>query len=195
MADFAGAGKKAGHASQISQRGQAGVQRRAAGPKGGGQSIFAGAGPTVPLVQRYPYINSSPPDTDEAQIYGIFKATNMKKPIYVGQTTWARAGDRWVEHTDDDNWAPWHKDNVGGYNWSDESTWPYVPRTLEHLVDVTKFEVTAAEQWWWEQKGARNLWNRQQPMTNATFHKYKSIPNNYDNKKIQVGKTWEPTDQ
>lgn len=145
------------------------------------------------VIQQYPYINSDPPGTKDALIYGIFKMNNGVEGdcVYVGQTTMARAGDRFVEHVQEDDWAPWYG---GDYSSEDTDDWPYVPRKLEGLKDVTRFEVTAAEQWWIEHEQAtKKLDNRINAMTKATFEKYKTIPGNYDYTKIDVGKTWKPS--
>ncbi|MCO6358490.1 hypothetical protein [Roseivirga pacifica] len=147
------------------------------------------------VAQRYPYIGSTPPERKDAQIYGIFEMNNgvLGDCIYVGQTTDVRAGDRFVEHVQNDNWAPWFDNGVNDYRSNNDGDWPYVPRELEGLKDVTKFEVTAAEQWWIDHKGGKdNLQNRVNALTRVAFDFYKNINGNYDHTNIGVNANWHP---
>jgi hypothetical protein len=184
-------------ASQPSARGSAAAL---APPPYGIDFVDRGMQPG-PVVQRYLYINTDPPAEKDSLIYGIWPTpiNHGDEPIYVGQTSLDRAGSRFVEHARDDAGAPWHKD-VCDYSSDDADDWPYLPRTLENLKDVTRFEVTAAEQWWYEDKGGKQaLYNRSggdanQPMKRATFYNYKGIGGNYDHNKIGVSSSWKPTD-
>jgi hypothetical protein len=149
-------------------------------------------------VRRYPYISSDPPAEEDSLIYGIYNAPieDGDEPIYVGQTTWARSGTRFLEHVNNDKGAPWYQADISG----DLDTWPYHPANIERLKEVTRFEVTAAEQYWYEAKGGKDdLYNRSggdanQPMTKATFEKYKTIKGNYRPLRISLSDNWEPTD-
>ena len=150
------------------------------------------------VIQRYPYINSAD-EYKDAQIYGIYENSDGDGDVddddikYVGQTTDERVGARFVEHASNDSWAPWHKDKCGGYG-DDDTQWLYVPREIEAIENVSKFETTVDEQYWYEQKGGRDLLNKNQPLKNATFHTYKDEMGNYDAGKIGLAATWEPTD-
>lgn len=156
-------------------------------------------GPGTP-VQRYPYIGSDPPERKASEVYGIYETDDdgdAEDPcLYVGQTVATRMGDRFIEHATKDVGQPWHINTGGGNDYSGGlDTWPYVPSRLEELKDVTRFETTAAEQWWYQSKGGQaDLYNPNQIMLNATFHNYKDIGDNYDNKNIGVAAAWEPTD-
>lgn len=143
-------------------------------------------------IQKYPYINSDPPERKDAEIYGIFKQDKgvCKECVYVGQTTKDRWFKRFQEHVVNDTWAPWHTNKYQGA----ENTWPYNTIRLEELKDVTRFEVTAAEQWWIENKGKNSkLLNNINAMTKATFNTYKNISDNYAPKNIQVSESWTPS--
>jgi hypothetical protein len=145
------------------------------------------------IAQRYQYINSSPPSTKDSIIYGIYNMTSgtLGNCIYVGQTIGDRAGTRFIEHVKNDSDMPWYGKD---YSSNDSDDWPYVPLTLEALKDVTKFEVTAAEQWWIEDKSkTTTLKNKINAMTKDTFNQYKVITNNYDYNKISVSATWKPS--
>jgi hypothetical protein len=148
--------------------------------------------PRPDALARYPYINSDPPERQDAIIYGIYQQNRLGKLtlVYVGQTTDTRIGTRFVEHVDNDVGAPWY----GMAITSNERNWAYVPRTFESLKNVTKFETTAAEQWWYEKylKAGANLLNANTPMRKATFNSYKTISGNYDAANIGVADSWAP---
>ena len=168
------------------------VQRRAAparNPLGSGRS--AGQRNVSGVVQRYPTLDDS--GRKDAMIYCI-STNDLTEIIYVGQTTDARAGDRFLEHVKNDGWAPWwvHKPNVYG---DDESKWPYRVRTLEALKNVTKFETTAAEQWWLEKylKEGKKLLNDATACSLDCFLKRSVDSDLYDPKNIGVAASWKPS--
>jgi hypothetical protein len=168
------------------------VQRRAApthNPSGSGRS--AEARNVSGVVQRYPTLDDS--GRKDAMIYCI-STNDLTEIIYVGQTTDARAGDRFLEHVKNDGWAPWwvHKPNVYG---DDESKWPYRVRTLEALKNVTKFETTAAEQWWLEKylKEGKKLLNDATACSLDCFQKRSVDSDLYDPKNIGVASSWKPS--
>jgi len=153
--------------------------------------------PRMP-VQRYPYISSDPPETRDSEVYGIYETDDdgdAEDPcLYVGQTLATRMGNRFVEHATNDAGQPWHIGGGNDYS-GNLDTWPYVPSRLEELKGVTRFETTAAEQWWYQDKGGgAELYNPNQVMLNATFNNYKDIDDNYDHTNIGVAANWKPTD-
>ncbi len=115
--------------------------------------------------------------TFRGSIYAIY-SSSTGNIVYVGKTTWDRDGTRFQEHVRDDSAYPWHysKVAIGGYDSSDETNWPFYPRKLFDCKDYTELELAAAEQYYWEQYGGLSgkLKNSQQPLTKATFFKYKS---------------------
>ena len=149
------------------------------------------------IMQRYEYINSNPPKRKDSEIYGIYTMNKgtVKDCIYVGQTTAERWFERFWEHATYDSWAPWHISKCGGYSQSNKEDWPYYPVQIEKLKDVTKFEVTAAEQWWIEDKRKRGakLLNHVNAMTRQAFDNYKIISGNYNPNNIGVAKSWTPS--
>lgn len=185
----------------VAQRKQlAGMFGAAVQKKGAEEELLQGKFPVsqAKAVQRYQYINSDPPSRKDAQIYGIYKnpESSNPNPKYVGQTTIDRAGARFLEHVKEDEGTPWYGMTIT----SDDSDWAYVPRQLEFLGNVTKFEVTAAEQYWFQNYGGKSSListsggTPNQPMLKDTFNYYKTIKNNYDAKNIQLGNSWKPTD-
>jgi hypothetical protein len=123
-------------------------------------------------IQRYPYINSDPPDRKDAQIYGIYQTNKgiIDNLLYIGQTTDDRAGIRFIEHVTNDKHAPWYYQNGIDYT-VEEKKWPFVPRQLDRLKNVTKFETTAAEQSWMEHYGGTGKlkYNYNNAMTKKLF--------------------------
>jgi hypothetical protein len=114
---------------------------------------------------------------ERTSIYFIYeKSTN--KVVYVGQTTYNRDGARWLEHITQDSQAPWYEKHfaAGAYQSSDDKDWPYFPRKAFDCKDCTPLETAASEEFYWEERGGltRQLVNRVQPLTKATFNKYKA---------------------
>ncbi len=151
------------------------------------------------VIQRYPYLDGS--TRYDSLIYGIYKLSGgvaKGSPSYIGQTTWNRRGDRWQEHVRTDAYAPWYYTNwATSPDVTDVKDAPYWWIQEEAPKNVTKVEITAAEQWWYEhyaKKGAKLL-NPQTPMLKATFLKYTdsiTYPGNYDPANVQIKKTWKP---
>lgn len=143
------------------------------------------------LVQRYPYQNNT--NLKDALIYAI-TTNDLNEVIYVGQTTNERRGSRFIEHVNNDNWAPWWVNNGHVYG-DDKSKWPYRWYPLEELKQVTKFETTVAEQWWLEKYMKENyqLWNHATPCTIQNFNKRSNNPDLYNPKKIDVDPNWVPS--
>ena len=143
------------------------------------------------VLQRYPDQDGT--NRKDALIYAI-TTNDQTEIIYVGQTTDARAGDRFVEHTKRDDWAPWWIGKGVKYG-DDESKWPFRVHQLEALKDVTKFETTVAEQWWLEyhlKKGVKLL-NDSTPCSASNFKKRSVIPALYDPKNIGVKASYVPS--
>jgi hypothetical protein len=143
------------------------------------------------VVQRYPTQDDS--GRKDAMIY-VISTNDLDEKIYVGQTTDARCGDRFIEHVKNDKWAPWYFD-YGNYYLDDETKWPYRVRCLEALKDVTKFETTVAEQWWVEKylKDGKKLLNDATACSLANFEKRSKDSKLYDCTKIDVASTWKPS--
>lgn len=132
-------------------------------------------------------------DTTERDhsIYAIYCASTGKI-VYVGQTTYERDGSRFVEHVTQDVWAPWFFQKVV-YDPNADTHWPYYPRKLANLKEVTLLEVAAAEEYYWELYGGLEgkLENRQQPLKLQTFNKYKNA-NTWRPKEKGFAASWAP---
>ncbi|MEW9899670.1 hypothetical protein ABWL39_13675 [Chitinivorax sp. PXF-14] len=115
--------------------------------------------------------------TSDQSIYAIHDSKTATI-IYVGRTTYARDGERFVEHVNNDVGYPWHKSLFSdvAYQSDDATKWPYYPSKLENCKEFTELETAAAEQYWWEKHGGLSgkLLNKQQPLTLATFNKYRT---------------------
>jgi hypothetical protein len=153
---------------------------------------------TAQPVQKYDTIKSDPPTRKDSMIYG-YKTVNgsaAAPALYVGQALSGRDGQRFREHVLDpkESDRPWNLNNNKTLDYTGNiETWPYVPAALQKM-NATKFETTAAEQWWYENEGGTSLYNKQQPMKKDTFDAYKTITGNYDPEQIFIGKTWKPLD-
>lgn len=110
-------------------------------------------------------------------IYAIIES-KTGKVVYVGLTSYKRDGDRFIEHVNNDENYPWHKSLVAdnAYQSPNSKNWPYYPVKLEDCKDFTELETAASEQYWFEKHGGLTgaLLNKQQPLTLATFNKYKN---------------------
>ena len=137
--------------------------------------------------------NLSDTNRYRTSIYAIYN--RAKKIVYVGLTDYERDGDRFIEHVKKDTDYPWHYTRVGlgAYDSEDDETWPFYPRKLEDCKDFTPLETIAAEQYFWEQNGGLEgrLLNKNQPLTKATFRKYRT-PYTYRGEAIGFPKNWEP---
>ena len=115
--------------------------------------------------------------TYRGSIYAIY-CSKTKSVVYVGLTDYNRDGTRFVEHVNNDTAYPWHKSAFSdtAYQYEDDEKWPYYPRKLYDCKDYTWLEIIASEQFYWEHYGGLNkqLLNKQQPITNQTFLKYKT---------------------
>lgn len=144
-------------------------------------------------LQKYPSINSDPPERKDAEIYGIYKSANGNATgtcLYVGQTTGIRATKRFTEHTKDDQDCPWHISKCA-YDKNNQNNWLYDTFQIESLKDATKFEVTCAEQFWIEKKGTLGNCNKVNAITKRAFDHYKNIAGNWE--PVRHGfNGWEP---
>ena len=109
-------------------------------------------------------------------IYAIYESAS-NSIVYVGLTKFERDGERFIEHVRNDKAYPWHMSLFSdtAYQNEDETKWPYYPRKLSDCKDFTWLEIAASEQYYWESHGGLTgaLLNKQQPITNQTFLKYK----------------------
>lgn len=142
-------------------------------------------------LQRYPNLNGA--GTQDALIYTIIdRKTNSV--IYVGQTTRDREWARFVEHVNNDSWAPWYRD-YNHYDTDPYEKWRYVYKVEWKLSGVTKFETTVAEQWVMEaykRRGAKLL-NDSTPCSPDNYAKRSAYPALYNRHKLGIKASWKPT--
>ena len=146
--------------------------------------------------------NSKYKDTTkyDGQIYAIFQnksstADDATDPVtYVGQTIQKDVGDRFIQHTREDSDRPWY---IGppynaDYSSEDDAHWPYYPRELFKIKQQTLLEISASEEYYYEEYGGLTgkLYNKIQPLKKSTFLKYKDELGVYKGKGFPPG--WAP---
>lgn len=151
----------------------------------------------TPLVTQFvsKFVSTTKRD---GQIYGIYQnptgdATKLKEEdiLYVGKTNVKDVGQRFVDHVNEDDWAPWHE----AIDWDiDDDQWPYVPREKWGYKQITDFDVAVAEQYFMQEAYALvgdQLQNRRNEITFKTFNKYKGNPSVFTTS-ASYPATWAP---
>ena len=118
-------------------------------------------------IQRHHNLSFDDTTKTDSYIYGIYKKTTGAI-VYVGQTCeQVGLAKRFQQHLS----AP----SDQGYPWYGTNGSSYSIKILEYLENVTKFDTTASEQFWWEHHGGLNgdLLNKNQPLLKDTFNYYK----------------------
>lgn len=123
------------------------------------------------------------------EIYAIYDNTT-NDIVYVGQTCMQiGTAKRYLQHVAQDTDRPWHQT---GHNFTAKILEAFDP---DEGRAVTKLELTAAEEYWWEHYGGLTggLENRKQPLTLKRFNMCKSTAG-FRGKKLGFpdGDNWKP---
>jgi hypothetical protein len=134
----------------------------------------------------------------DGQIYAIYQNHDLANDIngakvkhnqgdivYVGQTVQKDVGDRFIQHVNEDDDRPWHKTLwpfgtlAKTYTYQsddDDNDWPYYPRELSGIKEKTNLEISAEEEYYYEEHGGLEgkLLNKIQPLKKSTFTIYKN---------------------
>lgn len=190
-------------------RGLAGKNGTAQAPSGAPRPAFAPAQPVrgATAIQAMQGSGFNSTTSYSGQIYGIYynpqfdtdgpvtiNDLSIDQCLYVGKTVIKNVGDRFIQHTNEDDDMPWYIHNCSddAYAANNDDYWEYVPRQLWDMKNVTAFDVAAAEQYYMQiaADAGANLRNKVNALSMGKFNSFKSKKKIFTTKK-EYG-TWEP---